>query len=433
MKERLLALLMNFVMLGSSIYAREVVFHKVFTDSTLRIDYIFSGTNRTQHIAVTGLSKTNGWYGRRCQLDKLLLGGNGQLTLVDATSGDTLYRHSFSTLFQEWQSTEEATHMERSFDNSFIVPLPKQPVDVVCTLFDSHRQVTSQLRHRVDPRDILIRDRSGEKRTTWKYVRQGGDSRDCIDVAFVAEGFSQAQMDDFLAMCDSSIQALTAHEPYQSLIDRFNFVAVMPVSHDDGISIPRRNLWFDTALGSHYDTFYTARYLTIPSVSRLYDLCTGIPFEHFIILANTKEYGGGGIFNSYTIASARSPRSKLEVIVHEFGHSFGGLGDEYFYDDQYETMYPSDTEPWEPNLTTLVDFDSKWKDMITPGTPVPTKPNGRNLTTYVGVFEGGGYQSKGVYRPVQECRMKINEVKEFCPVCQRAIRRLIDYYTRSTE
>ena len=405
-------------------------FDRHFADSTLRIDYMFSGTNRTQNIAVSGMSKTRTWYGRRVNLNKLLLGGNGQLTMLDAATGDTIYRLSFSTLFQEWQSTEEATHLVRSFEAPFIVPLPHTRVEMICTLLDTHNHVTSELRHTIDPTDILIRDRSSERQTPWRYVRQSGDSQDCIDVAFVAEGFTDDEMPEFLAMCDSSITAITAHEPYASLIDRFNFVAIMPESNENGISIPRLNRWYDTALSSHYDTFYSDRYLTIPSVGRLYDICTGLPFEHFIILANTKEYGGGGIYNSYTIASARSSRSKLEVIVHEFGHSFGGLGDEYYYDDQYETMYPSDTEPWEPNLTTLLDFASKWQDMLTPGTPIPTPADGHNLTTHVGVYEGGGYQSKGVYRPTQECRMKINEVKEFCPVCQRAIRRLIDFYTQ---
>ncbi len=405
-------------------------FDEVFTDSTLRIDYIFSGTNRTQHIALARMSKTAGWYGRRKNLGQLLLGGNGQLTVLDPATGDTLYRHSFSTLFQEWQSTEEATRVERAFENPYLIPMPRQRVDVEVTLLDTHNRVTSQLRHTVDPQDILIAHHSQRRQTPWHYVRQAGDSRDCIDICFVAEGFSREQMPEFLAMCDSSIAAITAHEPYSSLMDRFNFVAVMPESSDNGVSRPLLGEWKDTPLGAHYSTFYVDRYLTIPNISRLYDYCTGIPFEHFIILANTEQYGGGGIFNSYTIASARSPRSKLEVIVHEFGHSFGGLGDEYYYDDQYETMYPADTEPWEPNLTTLVDFDSKWRDMLPDGTAIPTQPDGRNLTTQVGVYEGGGYQSKGVYRPTQECRMKINEVKEFCPVCQRAIRRLVDYYTR---
>lgn len=408
--------------------AQVVDFDRVFADSTLRIDYIFSGTNRTQHIALDQLSKTAGWFGRRHHLNRLPLEGNGQLTLTDAATGDTLYRHSFSTLFQEWQTTEEASRLEKAFENTFVVPLPRNAVDIHVQLTDNHRRVRSALTHRVDPRDILIRDRSHEPTTPWRYVHQGGDSRRCIDVAFIAEGYTAEQMPEFLAMCDSSVAALSAHEPFSSMMDRFNFIAVMPPSRHEGVSIPHHGLWVDTPLSSSFDTFYSNRYLTTLHIKRLYDLVTNIPFEHFIILANTREYGGGGIYNSYNMASAKGPYN-LEVIVHEFGHSFGGLGDEYDYGTDPEPMYPADTEPWEPNLTTLVDFGSKWQDLLPATIAVPTQPDGQGLTTKVGVYEGGGYQAKGVYRPTQLCRMKVNDVKEFCPVCQRAIRRLVEFYT----
>lgn len=156
----------------------------------------------------------------------------------------------------------------------------------------------------------------------------------------------------------------------------------------------------------------------------------GIPYEHLIILANTDTYGGGGIYNSYTLTTAHHKQFR-PVVVHEFGHSFGGLADEYFYDDQYTEMYPSDTEPWEPNITTLVDFSSKWKDMLPSHTKIPTPPtkDPEKIYTEIGVYEGGGYSSKGVYRPAMECRMKINEAPAFCPVCQRALQRLIEFYT----
>ena len=405
-------------------------FDKHFADSTLRVDYVFSGTDSTQHIALAQLSKTLGWYGRRHHLDRLPLLGNGQLTMVDSASGDTIYCHSFSTLFQEWQETFEAQQVEKSFENTFILPLPLRPVELICQLTDTHQKVKSTLRHHINPSDILIRNRSDETKTPWRYVRQGGDSRECIDVAFVAEGFTEAEMPRFLQVCDSSIQVLASHEPFRSLIDRFNFVAVMPPSRESGVSIPHLGIWRDTPLASSFDTFYSNRYLTTLHLQRLYDLMTGIPFEHFIILANTSEYGGGGIYNSYNMASAFCPHSRYEVIVHEFGHSFGGLADEYAYDSQAQPMYPADTEPWEPNLTTLVNFACKWQDMLPAGISIPTQPDGQDLTTKVGVYEGGGYQTKGVYRPVQECRMKVNEVEEFCPVCQRALQRIIDFYTR---
>ena len=180
---------------------------------------------------------------------------------------------------------------------------------------------------------------------------------------------------------------------------------------------------------------------------KIYDIIGTIPFEHIILLVNTPIYGGGGIYNSLTIMGSDHATFK-NVLVHEFGHAFGGLGDEYAYGDQVETPYPADTEPWEPNITTLHDFASKWQDMLPQGTPIPTEPDELDRTNVrrlwptftqeqkdmlnlkLGVYEGAGYQMQGVYRPVQECRMRINECEEFCPVCTRAIVRMIEYYTR---
>lgn len=427
-------------------------FDEHFLDRTLRIDYSFSGDNRRQQISLDELSQSEGWYGRRNNLDSLLLLGNGQITVTDPATHAVLYCHSFSTLFQEWQSTEEATKVWKSFENVFLVPFPKHPVDVTVTLSDTHNQVTSRLTHRVDPTDILIRRIGGKSnQTPWRYLHQGGDSKKAIDVAILAEGYTQDEMDLFLKDCQESVDAFLTHEPFKSMSSCFNFIAVLSPSPQSGISIPHKGQWVNTALGSHYDTFYSDRYLTTLKLKRVHDLLSGIPYEHIIILANTENYGGGGIYNSYMMSSAHNAKTR-PVIVHEFGHSYGGLGDEYFYDDQYETMYPADTEPWEPNLTTLVDFASKWQDMLPSPqgskqakkqkkSAQPTQPrivngveisvpDGNDLYTKVGVYEGGGYQSKGVYRPTQECRMKINEAPIFCPVCDRALRRITEYYVK---
>lgn len=406
-------------------------FEDYFEDRTLRLDYNFAGDNRHQQISLDELSQSEGWYGRRNNLDSLLLLGNGQLTVTQPETKKVLYRYSFSTLFQEWQSSEEATKMWKSFENVFLMPFPKQPVDVTVTLTDTHNKVTSSLTHRVDPKDILIRPVGKSGQTPYKYIHKGGDSKEAIDVVVMAEGYTQDDMDTFWEDCQMCVNAFLTHEPFQSLAEKFNFIAVFSPSVDTGISIPHKGQWFNTAMGSNYDTFYSERYLTTLKLKRVHDLLAGIPYEHIIILGNTENYGGGGIYNSYMMSSAHHAKTR-PVIVHEFGHSFGGLGDEYYYDDQYETMYPTDTEPWEPNLTTLVNFDAKWKDMLTEQQlkNVPTQPDGKDLYTKVGVYEGGGYQSKGVYRPVQECRMKINEAPIFCPVCDRAIRRIVDYYTK---
>ena len=426
-------------------------FDEYFVDRTLRLDYIFAGSNRDQQIYLEQMASTPQWAGRKGRLTEMPLKGNGQITVCDHATGTTLFVHTFSTLFQEWQATEEATKVNRAFAASYNVPMPKQPVDITVTLTDFHGQVTGSMTHTVDPADILIRqlgDTGIPSHYVWKGKTNADGSPDitqCIDLAIVAEGYTRAQMGKFYSDCQRVVDALFAHEPFTSLKSRFNVVAVAAESLTSGPSVPRLGRWSATPVGTHYDTFYSDRYLMTQDIHRLYDVLAGVPFEHIIVLVNSDTYGGGGIYNQITVTTSDHPTFS-QVLVHEFGHAYAGLGDEYFYDDGYESMYPADTEPWEPNLTTLVDFQSKWADMLPKRTPVPTPPdpkvpNYRKITNdkeqrlldaatqRVGVFEGGGYQSKGVYRPAQECRMKVNEVTDFCPVCSRAIVRITDFYT----
>lgn len=382
-------------------------------EKTLRLDYIFSGTDKSTEISLAQMKSLDGWYGRRVNMDRLHLAGNGQITVRDAEDGKVLYTNSFSTLFQEWQNSEEATRVRKSFENVFLVPMPEKPAEITVELFDSHRRPSASIRHTVDPADILVRP-AGSHPTPHRVLHQSGDSRDKIDIAIVAEGYTAEEAERFYADARTAMESIWSHEPFKSMQDRFNIVAVAPASRDSGVSIPHNHDWKDTALGSHFDTFYSDRYLTTLNLFRLHDVLAGIPYEHIIILANTDNYGGGGIYNSYVLTAAHN-RYALPVVVHEFGHSFGGLADEYYYDDQYEESYHSDAEPWEPNITTLFDFDSKWKDMM-----------GKDG---VGLHEGGGYQSKGVFRPCDDCRMKTNQYPTFCPVCEKAIRDIINYYT----
>ncbi|MDE5838826.1 MAG: M64 family metallopeptidase, partial [Paramuribaculum sp.] len=232
----------------------------------------------------------------------------------------------------------------------------------------------------------------------------------------------------FYTRAAAAVEEILSYEPFRNHREDFNFVAVATPSADSGVSVPRLKDWKNTAFSSHFSTFYSDRYLTTDKVFTINDALKGIPYEHIIILANTDEYGGGGIYNSYTLTAARHPMFR-PVVVHEFGHSFGGLADEYFYTgDVMEDTYPQDVEPWEPNITTLRDFDSKWKSLIKPGTPVPT-PVEKADQYPIGVYEGGGYSFKGVYRPADECRMRNNTYPTFCPACTAAIDSLINFYT----
>ena len=405
-------------------------FHDYFEDKTLRTDYIFTGDSQKQEVYLDELSSLPHWAGRRHHLDQLPLSGNGEIIMTDKATGTVIYRTSFSSLFQEWLGEEEATRIKKGYENSFLLPFPKKEAVVTVSLKNAHQEVCASLTHEVRPDDILIHQRGIERITPHRYVHQSGSVEDCIDVAILAEGYTAEEMNLFYQDAEATCDALFNHEPFKKLKNKFNIVAVASPSEDSGVSIPRKNQWKSTAVSSHFDTFYSDRYLTTSRVKSIHNWLAGIPYEHIIILANTDTYGGGGIYNSYTLTTAHHPAFK-PVVVHEFGHSFGGLADEYFYSDEPSPLYPYDKEPWEQNISTLVNFESKWKDMVPAGTPVPTpvKKSGDEVFTAVGVYEGAGYTSKGIYRPVTECRMKINEAPAFCPVCQRALERLILFYT----
>ena len=395
-------------------------------DRTLRLDYIFSGTDKTCDIALAHLKSLDGWAGRRVNLDTLPLRGNGQLTMTDKATGDTLYCTSFSTLFQEWQTTVEATRVRRSFENVFLVPMPAAPAEICVRLFDFHDNTLASMTHPVDPSDILIKPaggwKSGEGAAAgvdgqfWRVLHHGGSPEEKIDVVILAEGYTAPEMETFYSDARAAVESLFAHEPFGTMRDCFNIVAYGVPSEDSGVSVPREGVWKETAVGSHFDTFYSDRYLTTPELFRMHNALSDIPYEHIIVLANTDTYGGGGIYNSYTLTTAHH-KAFAPVVVHEFGHSFAGLADEYAYDDQYVEYYYPDTEPWEQNITTRADFASKWEDML-----------GRDG---VGLIEGAGYQSKGVWRACEDCRMRTNSAPAFCPVCRRAIERLILFYTGS--
>ncbi len=403
------------------------VFTDYFADKTLRVDYLFTGDARKQSICLNECSELPSWAGRKHHLAELPLEGNGQIVMRDKASGDVIYRTSFSSLFQEWLETDEATHVEKGFENTFLLPFPLKPTEVEITLLSPRRKVRATLRHTVDPDDVLIRQKGLTHVLPHKYLLKSGSLERCIDVAILAEGYTPEEMDVFYADAEAACESLFSHEPFKSMKKCFNVVAVASPSEDSGVSVPRLEDWKQTAFGSHFSTFYSDRYLTTSQVSDIHDALAGIPYEHIIILANTEEYGGGGIYNAYTLTAAHHPQF-APVVVHEFGHSFAGLADEYFYDDDVMTdTYPLDIEPWEQNITTRINFASKWEDMLKSRTPVPTPTSGR-MDHAVGVYEGGGYSAKGIYRPAYDCRMRTNNYPAFCPVCQRAIKRIIEFY-----
>ncbi|MCR5077384.1 MAG: IgA Peptidase M64 [Prevotella sp.] len=428
--------LFSLLLLTASLTSPAQDFNRYFEDATLRLDYTFAGNAQRQTIALDELCRMPRWYGKHSHLAEVPVEGNGQVIVRDHHTQEVIYRNSFSTLFQEWLSYDEAkTSGGKAFENVFLIPYPKDTADVTVELRNSRREVMAAMTHTVSPHDILIRHTGERAVTPYETLQQAADTARCIHIAYIAEGYTEAEMPTFLADCRTAMEALFAHEPFRSLRQRFNVIAVKAPSAESGTSEPGQGIWKNTALGSHFDTFYSDRYLTTLHLRRLHDWLAGTPYEHIIVLVNTEKYGGGGILNSYNLSMTHHPAFK-PVVVHEFGHSFAGLGDEYAYDQEPIDMYPTDVEPWEPNLTTLTHFHGKWENLISKGTPLPTpqpadldRPHARRDRWKVGAYEPAGYTQHGVYRGFPDCRMRTNTHPEFCPVCRQAITRLIQFYT----
>ena len=228
--------------------------------------------------------------------------------------------------------------------------MPDKQSEVTVELYDSRGRITASLTHAIDPADILIRPASGRAECRDIYI--GGSSDRCSDVAIVAEGYTASESDLFHKDASETVRAIFSHEPFRSMKERFNFRAVMLESAQSGVSVPGGGDWKDTPLHSSFDTFYSSRYLTTLHLKDLHDALAGVPYEHIIILANTSTYGGGGIHNSYALTAAHHQQFR-PVVVHEFGHSFAGLADEYYYD---AVIWAVNHNPQITNGTSATEF-----------------------------------------------------------------------------
>lgn len=340
---RLTLLLCAHLLLPCRLIAQD--FGEYFIDQTLRLDYIFSGNASVQDISLLAYYKIPRWYGKRHRLAETPMKGNGTITVRDLATGRVIYKHPFSSLFQEWLSYPQAQESgRRAFENVSLIPMPKQPVEVSLELRNSRHDVIASMTQRINPHDILMTPLGEQGILPYTTLQAPKDSSRAIHIAFVADGYTEDEMEDYLADAHKAVESIFGHEPFKSLRDRFSIIAVRSPSAESGASIPSKGIWRDTALGSHFDTFYSERYLTTLHLRKLHDLLAGTPYEHIIVLVNTPHYGGGGILNSYNLSMTKHP-AFVPVVTHEFGHSFAGLADEYAYEAEQIPMYPTDVEP----------------------------------------------------------------------------------------
>ncbi len=406
----------------------QLKFGNYFQNHCLRIDYLLAGTDTSEQVLIRQMKKEPHYAGSHTVLIDEREYGNYRYQVYDLKSDSLIFSKGFSPLFQEWQTTPEASEKTGSYYQVAILPFPKKKIKLSIEKRDWQGKFVSIYTEEINPKNYFI---VNENLPDYKVVniQTEGKPKTKVDLVFLPEGYTNEEMDKFLSDVKRMCKAMFNSAPFDKYEDKFNIYAVQVPSVEPGTDIPGDGVYKNTAFNSTFYTFDTPRYLTTSDMKSVHDAAAVVPYDHIYVLVNTDRYGGGGFYNFLSLTSVDHEKSE-RVFVHEFGHGFAGLADEYYTSAvAYDGFYNLEVEPWEPNITTLVDFDSKWPDLIKEGTPIPTPRKNANHKK-VGVFEGGGYLAKGIYSPKMNCRMKSNEARGFCPVCQKAIIETVELHCK---
>jgi hypothetical protein len=454
----------------------QIDFNRFFVDATMRIDYYHTGSKEKEYFAIDQVLKESSWAGSTVNLVDTLNLGEYLGRINDFATGQLIYSRGYSSFFNEWQTTDEAgTGVLKTISESFRVPMPKRKVQFTILRRDRYQIMRELFTVLIDPATPGMV--SAEKRSDDPEVVtliDNGDPHKKVDILILGDGYTRGDMEKFKKDAKHFNDVMFDNEPFKSRKNDFNVRAVCAVSDESGIDIPGKNVWKNTALGTRYDTFGSARYVLTEENKALRDVASAVPYDFVTILLNDSRYGGGGIFQlyttTYTIEKNEDQAWQRDyVYVHEFGHSFGGLGDEYYSSSTgYNDFYPAGVEPWEPNITRLLDPSAlKWKSSLAKNAAIPTpwdkaaydslgnvlasldrlaadyykkkEPTFKKqkdilkdarFAQTVGAFEGAGYVSKGMYRPALDCKMFSLTLGPFDPVCSAAIERQIDFYSK---
>lgn len=412
----------------SSVIMAQSDFDRYFTNKVLRFDYQLAGNSQKTVVYPVGMKEEPFFGGSKTQLTDPFNYGNLKYEVFDAADNTLIYSRGFCTLYQEWQTTAEARVMERSFYEVATMPYPKNKVRFVLSMRERNGSFSKLYETAIDPNDYFIR-KEKTANASYSKIYYAGDPATNVDLAFIAEGYTAAEMGKFREDVKKMADDLFAEAPFSQFKDKFNIYAVEAISAESGTDIPGEKSYVNTALNASFYTFDLDRYLTTQDLKSVNDYAAVVPHDNIIVLINSNKYGGGGVYNYYSGTTVGHPLSP-KVFVHEFGHGFAGLADEYYSSEvAYEEFYPLNVEPWEPNITTMVNFDAKWKKLIAKETPIPT-PAEEKYSNVTGLFEGGGYSAKGIFRSEQDCRMKGNSPKGYCSVCRDATKKMIEFYIK---
>lgn len=485
MKTQMLLLSMIILLVGCNTEPGNV-FENYFLEGTLRIDYLHTGDATSETVEIDGLYTYDHWAGSKTNLLDTLDYGTYYYKIYDEASGILIYSKGFDSYFKEYQLTTTAIEgVQKSYHESAIIPLPASTVLFSLEKRDKEGSMNEVFRTVLDPgkAEVALSDPEVQVFTS---LENGLPERKA-DILFVGEGYTQEEQQKFVEDLERFTEIFFRAEPCRSHKDRFNVRGVFKASEDSGVDEPRAGVDKNTAVNATFNSLGSERYLLTEDNKSLRDIAGNAPYDALYIMVNHSRYGGGGIYNFYCVFTSDNVNSDY-LMVHEFGHSFFGLADEYYTSSTaYNDFYPAGYEPNEANITALQDpRNIKWKHLVTEGIEIPTPWNkvefdsldlhwqarrasmneeisilkkqgapqeriqaaidqynreslerqakvdafleNSKFAGKVGAFEGAGYASTGLYRPALNCIM-FSRTDYFCPVCQDAMRKVIEFYS----
>ncbi|MGB9764965.1 MAG: M64 family metallopeptidase [Candidatus Saccharicenans sp.] len=467
----------------------QISFDRYFLNKTMRVDYYHTGNSQEEIISLDKICQQGIWSGSIKNLIDPFKRGRYLVKVYDSISGQLIFSRSYDSLFGEYKTTDEALKgIRRTFHESVLVPFPQKKIVLAIEIRDRQNNFHQIFSQEIDPNSVYIVREKLDPGVKVFEILKNGDPHQKVDLAFLAEGYRLEEEAKLKKDLEKFVRVFFTQEPYKSLKNNFNIYGVFKPSDESGCDEPSYGIFKRTALGCSFDSFGSERYLLSEDNQRIRDIAAAVPYDAILIMVNHQRYGGGGIYNLYCTFTTDNEWQEY-LMLHEFGHSFTGLADEYYTSQvAYNEFYPRGIEPVEPNITALLDPKNlKWKDLISPGIPIPTpwekeefdrldmayqktreelnekiarmKREGApqeeiakleqmseklsleqakkvddflarsKYAGKVGAFEGAGYSSTGLYRPAVDCIMFTKGKKPYCPVCQQAVRKMIEFYS----
>ena len=469
-----------------------VIFDQYFEDQTLRIDYYHTGDAKTEEFCLDKIYRQGTWAGNPDNCKQPFELGLYKVNVLDIATNRLIFSKGYSSIFAEYQTIDSALKgIKRTYHESVLIPCPQKPCILVIEKRDRFNLLSPVYTQVINPADYhIITEKFTPKNDLVIPVTNNGSPHKKVDLVILAEGYQADELDKFKSDLKYYTNLFFTVEPYKSNAKLFNINGVFSASEESGTDEPRQGIYKNTRLSSSFNAFDLDRYCLAEDNKSIRDVAANVPYDAILIMVNRNRYGGGGIYNWQTVFNTGSPWRDY-VFLHEFGHAFAGLADEYFSSPvAYVDFYTPGVEPLEANITALLDTANvKWKQYLSPGIQVPTewgkatydslinrisvinaerdqvidimkksgvtknkmekvgsdyqvKVNKVNteiddffkhhpLREKVGVFEGANYMSKGMYRPtIMSLMHKFEENRlSYDIVNEQAILSTIKYYT----